>query len=266
MYMAWWNRKKSKDPSASPSAGMDYGAYSDVGRIRSENEDAYGCFPDAAEGRDDRLFIVADGMGGHIRGREASTTAVEAMQRAYFGALDAPVMERLAQAFEQANAQVYALAQDNVQGETMGTTGTALVLQEGRAYVAHVGDSRAYCINEDESRLLTSDHTMVEQMRREGLLTDQEARTHPRRGTLTRAIGARPSLEVDVMEIGAPRPGDRFLLCTDGLSEIATEELRDVVLAHPPKEACKELVKRANEEGGYDNATALVVTILDASD
>ena len=243
---------------------MDYGAFSDVGRIRSENEDAYGCFPDEAEAPGDQLFVVADGMGGHIRGREASTTAVKIMQRAYFGAPDRPVMERLAQAFEQANAQVYALAQDNEQGETMGTTGTALALQDGVAYVAHVGDSRAYCINEDESRLLTSDHTMVEQMRREGLLTDKEARSHPRRGTLTRAIGAAPSLEVDVMEIGTPRPGDRFLLCTDGLSDIAADELREAVLTLPPQEACEKLVERANEQGGYDNATALIVTFFDA--
>ena len=257
--MAWWNRKKSTDRSRASSPHVQYGAFSDVGRIRNENEDAYGCFPDEA-GRD-QLFVVADGMGGHVRGREASTTAVDAIQRTYFDAPERAVEARLAEAFERSNAQVHTLAESNEMGEKMGTTGTALALNGDRAVIAHVGDSRAYRISEDGCDLLTSDHTMVAQMRREGLLTDQEARNHPRRGTLTRAIGADPSVSVDVLEVDGLRPGDRFLLCTDGLAEIPEDELCHVVLAHDSQEACEELVRRANEKGGYDNATAIVVAI-----
>lgn len=250
--MAWW--KKHKTQKSSP---VCVGAFSDVGRVRDENEDAYGHFPDQAEG--DQLFIVADGMGGHTRGREASTTTVEQVRQTYFAASDGSVLGRLRQAFQDANREVYEMASAVDGPGSMGTTGTALALIDGQAYIAHVGDSRAYRFSADESRQLTRDHTMVESMRREGVLTEQEARTHPQRGTLTRAIGVKPEVEVDVMELDTPGPDDRFLLCTDGLADIPEKALREVVLNHAPQDACEQLVQRANEQGGYDNATALVV-------
>jgi protein phosphatase len=231
----------------------------DVGRVRSENEDAFGAFPEHAEG--DRLFVVADGMGGHVRGREASTTAVEVVQRTYFARAREAVPDRLARAFEDANRRVYDLACAEDGPSSMGTTGTALALCDGHAYVAHVGDSRAYRVTEAGMEQITRDHTMVEAMRREGLITDDEARTHPRRGALTRAIGVAEAVEVDVADLGAPREGDRFLLCTDGLAEIPATEVRRIVLHNPPQDACARLVDEANARGGLDNATALIVCI-----
>jgi protein phosphatase len=256
--MTWW----TKDSESQSRASVRVGAFSDVGRTRTENEDAYGIFPlkpaaDAAN----RLFVVADGMGGHSRGREASTTAVEVLQRTYFETEGRPAGDRLEKAFQEANAQVHHLAAEDGRGETMGTTGTTLALVEGRAYLAHVGDSRAYRIREEGVEQLTQDHTMVAEMQRDGLITAQEARDHPRRGALTRALGTRPSVDVDVVDIGAMQVGDRFLLCSDGLAGLPTEELREVVLNYPPQDACEQLVQRANEQGGYDNATALIVHV-----
>ncbi len=252
--MAWWKKRKTQQ-----SAPVCVGAFTDVGRVRDENEDAFGQFPEEAEG--DQLFIVADGMGGHTRGREASTTTVEMVKQAYFDGRRGSVPDRLTRAFQRANRQVYEMARAVDGPGSMGTTGTALAMVNGNAYIAHVGDSRAYRFHPDGFQLLTKDHTMVEAMRREGLLTAEEARTHPRRGTLTRAIGVDPEVEVDTIELGAPRADDRFLLCSDGLAEIPDDELQEVVLNRTPQEACEELIDRANERGGYDNATALVICI-----
>lgn len=250
--MVWWKKQKARG-----SAPVCVGAFSDVGRVRDENEDAYGRFPEEVDG--DQLFIVADGMGGHTRGREASTTAVERVRQAYFSDARDSVPDRLRRAFKAANRAVYEMASAVDGPGSMGTTGTALALVDEQAYIAHVGDSRAYRFSAAESEQLTQDHTMVESMRREGLLTEQEARTHPRRGTLTRAIGVKPEVEVDVIDLGTPGRDDRFLLCTDGLADIPEEVLREAVLNNDPQTACEALVERANEKGGYDNATALVV-------
>lgn len=257
--MAWW--KKEEQPL------YEVGACTDVGRVRKENEDAFGRFPEHdARGAPDHLFVVADGMGGHIRGREASATAVDAVHHTYFAHAELPVNERLTRAFESANAQVYEMSGERGRRDTMGTTGTALALVAGRAYVAHVGDSRAYRINEQHTEQLTRDHTMVDEMRREGILTQQEARHHPQRNALTRAIGTEPHVQVDLIEAGVPQAGDRFLLCTDGLASIPVEEIREVVLGHSPQDACEQLVQRANASGGYDNVTALIVHVTKGKD
>lgn len=255
--MAWWNRKNESTPDVS----IRVGAFSDVGRTRNENEDAYGHFPESSTDATDRLFVVADGMGGHSRGREASTTAIAVMRRVYFAAREAPAEARLEKAFQEANAEVYHLADSNGRGDTMGTTGTALAVADGHVYVAHVGDSRAYRINESGDEQLTRDHTMVAEMQREGVITAQEARTHPRRGALTRALGTQPRVAVDVLDLGTVQRGDRFLLCTDGLAGLPVDELSEVVRQHPPQDACESLVQRANAQGGYDNATALILHV-----
>lgn len=254
--MRWWNRETTEE---SPSASV--GAATDVGRVRTENEDAYG--HRSVDG--DRLFVVADGMGGHTRGQEASTTAVEVVQNAYAAAGDAPVMDRLREALHRANRRVYALAQEGEGPGSMGTTVTALVLARGRSYIAHVGDSRAYHLTDEACRQLTQDHTMAASMHREGLITEEEVRTHPRRGTLTRAIGTEPTVQVDVIDLGPIAAGDRFLLCTDGLADLPPSIVTDLVRGHPPQDACEQLVQQANDRGGYDNATALVVHVRTAS-
>ena len=250
--MSWWRVKR-------PSM-ISYGASSHVGMVRSENQDAYGCFPkDDLSMSKDRLFIVADGMGGHLGGKEASRIAIQEVPRVFFADTQSPMKQRLQRAFNQANVSIFDKARSGNGYDRMGTTCTALALHEGQLFVAHVGDTRAYRINQDEIELLTADHTLVEEMRREGVLTEDEARVHPRRNTLTRAMGVEPKLEVDVYELGAMKPENRYLLCSDGLSEVTREELRKIVMEMNPQKASERLVELANERGGHDNVTALVV-------
>lgn len=250
--MNWWN-----EDTAPQSPSLSVGAVSDTGLVREENEDAYGHFSDDRE--DEQLFIVADGMGGHDRGRDASTTAISVLKEAFFGEPSGVVPNRLRRAFHRANSRVYVMSEADEKTSLMGTTVTALALVEGTVFIAHVGDSRAYRYRSGEVQQLTSDHTVVRELLRRGSLTQEEARTHPRRGMLTRAVGVRPSIEVDLVEVGALLPGDRFLLCTDGLDALSADVLRGIVLNNAPQPACEELVRRANERGGQDNSTALII-------
>lgn len=230
----------------------------DVGPVRDENQDACGHF--RAEGADaERLFIVADGMGGHARGGEASTTTVEVVKDIFFGERNGSVLDRLQHAFHRANTEVHDSSGAEEGADSMGTTATALVLDGQDVYIAHAGDSRAYRYRPEDAEQLTQDHTVARELHRRGVLTEEEVRTHPKRGTLTRAVGVQPTIEVDLIEVGALRPGDRFLLCTDGLEDLSAAVLQEVVLNNPPQSACEHLVRRAGEQGGDDNATALIL-------
>ena len=253
--MSWWRVKR-------PTL-ISYGAASHVGLVRSENQDAYGCFPDEdADKSKERLFIVADGMGGHQGGKEASSTALEVIPGVFFSKIDTPMEERLRIAFKEANDLIYQKAMSVEGFERMGTTCTALALSDNTIHIAHVGDTRAYRIEKNNVELLTSDHTLVEEMRREGVLTEAEARVHPRRNTLTRAMGVEPELVVDVYEIGALKAEHRYLLCSDGLSEVTPEEIHNMAMQFTPQVASDKLVALANERGGHDNVTVLVLRVV----
>lgn len=254
--MSWW---RSKRPT-----GIAYGASSHVGLVRSENQDAYGCFPEQnIDEAEERLFIVADGMGGHQGGKEASRIALAEVPRVFFETSEKPITDRLKAAFEKANDRILAKAQQGNGFDRMGTTCTALVVAGGDIFIAHVGDTRAYRVDDaEEIELLTADHTLVEEMRREGVLTEAEAKTHPRRNTLTRAMGVEPNLNVDVYDIGSLKSDQRFILCSDGLSEVTREELKRVVSNLAPQLASDRLVEMANERGGHDNVTVLVLQVL----
>lgn len=249
-----WN-----DSTTSESPSISVGAVSDTGVVRDENEDAYGRF--SAERENEQLFVVADGMGGHARGREASTTTVAVVKDAFFEERSGSVPDRLRRAFHRANNRVYVMSEADEDADLMGTTATALALVEGTAYVAHAGDSRAYRYRFGEGEQLTCDHTVVRELLRRGSITEEEARTHPRRGMLTRAVGVKPTIKVDLIEVGPLRPEDYFLLCSDGLNKIPEDVLREVVLNNAPQSACEQLIRRANERGGQDNSTALVVHV-----
>ena len=248
------------------SLSVRYGAYSDTGRVRAENEDAYGRF--ALPSGEEELFVVADGMGGHSCGREASRAAVDAIKRAFFrgDGEAASVEERLEQSFREANASVLAQAAE-APGQQMGTTCTALVLTGRHAVVAHVGDSRLYRLRKQPParevllKQLTQDHTAVAEMQREGMLTEAEARTHPRRHILARAMGLEAALKVDVLRPEPPQSGDRYLLCTDGLLGVPEVEIAAAAGTDSPQLACEELVRRANALGGHDNVTVLLIAL-----
>jgi PPM family protein phosphatase len=248
-----WPRRNGAPPR--------FAAHTDVGPVRQQNEDAYGAFgPSDGLPVGHHLFVVADGMGGHVGGQEASALAVETVSEVFFQSSAAPE-ERLRDALIQANERVWDRARRDRGTETMGTTCTVLWFSDGRAYLGHVGDSRAYRVERGKLKQLTRDHTLVEELRRNGTLTEAEARVHPRRNALTRALGIAPEVDVDVRPLGPLKRGDRFLLCSDGIAPITPAEIASVLKNQDPDAACRTLVARAAEAGSTDNATALAVYV-----
>ncbi len=230
-------------------------ARTDVGRRRRTNEDRFGSDPSLG------LFLVADGMGGHTAGQVASKIAIDAMQ----GALrtetgGASLIERLRSAVALANETIFraAVAQPELAG--MGTTLVALLVQGGRAAVAHVGDSRVYRVRGGRIRQLTDDHSLVGELQRRGEISADAAREHPHRHVLTRALGVRTVAEPDFGELTL-EAGDVFLLCSDGLThQVRDDELAKAVTGEPDLDAvCDRLVALANSRGGDDNITVLLV-------
>jgi protein phosphatase len=227
------------------------GAATDVGRVRDHNEDGY--LVDDTLG----LIAVADGMGGHRGGEVASAAALDALRIA-FGA-GATIDGAVATANEIVHEQ--SLADRNLRG--MGTTLTAGALGiDGTLTLGHVGDSRAYLVRDGELARITTDHSLVEELIRAGELTEEEAERDPRRSRITRALGLEPSVTVDLESVDL-RDGDRLLLCSDGLTTMVREDeiAALVVDEDDPEEVARRLVDTANEHGGVDNITVVIIDI-----
>ena len=236
-------------------------ANTDRGSVREKNEDYFGVFePETEEVVDELgiLLIVSDGMGGHFSGAEASRKAVEVIGDEYFEGDEGNPLERLKSAFDEANKDIFELVGHSVNGMA-GTTCTAALLFPEFVHVAHAGDSRAYLVRKGEIEQLTIDHSVVGEMMRKGMLTKEEARNHPHRNVITRAMGLQMEVQVDLTESVDVWPGDAIMLCSDGLfSMISEEEMAEIVSNLPPTEAAKKLIKRAKEEGGTDNITIVI--------
>jgi serine/threonine protein phosphatase PrpC len=204
----------------------------------------------------DPLFAVADGMGGHQGGEVASKLALELLRRAADGGSD------LAEVVREANRAVFSKASEDPGLTGMGTTLTAVVLQGDRLRLAHVGDSRMYRVRDGSMERITRDHTVVENLVEKGQLTPREAHIHPQRSILTRALGVEEDVQVDEAEVDI-KPGDRLLLCSDGLTGMVGEEdiLRILTGNDDPQAASDALVDAANEAGGQDNITAVVLDV-----
>jgi protein phosphatase len=244
------------------------GQASHQGLKRQDNQDAWGKFPEddlALSSPKGQLFIVADGMGGHAGGKEASEMAVRLVPEAYFADPDENIAACLERAFAAANAQIYQRAQDNLEFHGMGTTCTALVLKDDRGYVAHLGDSRAYRITKSKIEQLTQDHTKVAEMLRLGILTKEEALHHPEKSHLYRALGIAATMPAEVSVIGPLRAGERYLLCTDGIAKVELPKVKRLVLENSPQAACDRLIEAANKLGGSDNSTVQVIEIRGAA-
>ncbi len=246
-----------------------YKSLSDTGQVRQNNEDAFGEFvPDdlsqiASLGV---LFVVADGMGGHRGGEIASGMAVRLIGAAYRANPQSNPTVLLTIAFDDANEQILGRSVSDTSLFGMGTTCTAMMLRGGNAYFAHIGDSRAYLYRGDEILQITQDHSLVGEMVRSGILTDEDARNHPKRNVITRSRGIQEGTAVDTPRSPLPlQNGDTFLLCSDGLTSYLTDDdLFQILSTQKPDEACQTLVDLANERGGRDNITVQVVMIDEA--
>jgi protein phosphatase len=227
-------------------------AVSDTGRQRRANEDSL-----LARAP---LFVVADGMGGAQAGEVASRIAVESFQRG-LGDTTEPEAALAALALA-ANSHIHELSHANVEQAGMGTTLTALYVGEEEVSIAHVGDSRAYCLRDGELLRLTDDHSLVDELIRQGRLTPEEAVEHPQRSVITRALGPEGAVEIDTRSYRA-RHGDVYLLCSDGLTTMVGEDvLAAELLAHARlRDAGEALVRDANEAGGRDNITVLLLRL-----
>lgn len=231
---------------------------SDVGHVRDANEDFTAEF-ERPSGH--RLLVVADGMGGHRGGATASRLCVETIGDVFQRSTEEPEA-LLRTALVTANDRIYQTATADASLEGMGTTAVMLLLTpQGEAWVAHAGDSRAYLLRTGEIRPLTEDHTVVGAMVKRGMLTEEEAESHPRRHELIRCVGFHNEPDPDVMHLEV-QPGDRFLLCSDGLSgQISDEEIAAILLREALPTAVETLVQAANGRGGVDNVTVSLAAV-----
>jgi PPM family protein phosphatase len=249
-----------------------FGQSTDVGMVRTNNQDAALSFFFTSRSAEDRpdfgLFIVADGMGGHHDGEKASAmtariVASQVTSNIYLPILSGendssrpPITEALISAVQKANSEVITLVPEG------GTTLTAVAVIGDLAYVAHVGDSRVYLIAKEGIEQLTRDHSLVQRLKELDQITEDEMKDHPQKNVLYRAIGQSESLEVDAISRRLP-PNSRLLVCSDGLwNQVDSKDILDIVLNnHNPQEACDKLVALANTRGGPDNITAILLQI-----
>jgi serine/threonine protein phosphatase PrpC len=245
-------------------ASLRWGAATHEGQIRTQNEDHFHV--------GDGLFIVADGMGGHLAGEVASEMAVDRLDsRMPADALS--TRDDLVSAINEANVEIYNASVENPDQAGMGTTITAIAVvddpHDGEVFaVANVGDSRGYVLRHNRLRQVTIDHSFVQELVAEGAITREDARTHPRRNIVTRALGIEPFVRVDSWTMPIIR-ADRFVLCSDGLvDEVPDDVIESLLLEHPhdPTAAAQALVDAANAAGGRDNVTVVVVDVLEGDD
>jgi protein phosphatase len=243
----------------------------DVGKVRSSNEDSFGVFDDLG------LYLVADGMGGHAAGEVASFLAVETIHEVFLAPRDASPNgsperttpagaalapeRRLVSAVEQANRRIFAAGQEDEARSGMGTTVAAVWLDGKTAHVAHVGDSRVYRVRGGDLAQITTDHSLVNDYLVRGLMTPEEAIGHPMKHVLIRALGTTSAVAVDTAALPL-EPGDILLLCSDGLSNMVPPSEIAAILGAPDLDIsvrCHGLIDAANRHGGLDNITAVLV-------
>lgn len=247
-------------------------AATDVGRKRDHNEDSYLCNESLA------LFAVADGMGGHLGGERASRLAVEILEQEIAAGIEGlraaiagprgegphPFAAAMRTATQKAAATIYAEAQSQPERTGMGTTLTAAMFHGDQVSLCHVGDSRAYLCRDGRARQITEDHSWIQEQIRAGLITPEDALVSRFRNIITRSVGFEPGVEPDLQTVRL-EAGDCFLLCSDGLSNYLSEgEIGDVLTAHFYQDAGPALIGMANDRGGDDNITCVVVYVANA--
>jgi protein phosphatase len=244
---------------------IEYASLTDVGVRRSHNQDAHASLlagdPEQWKERG-HIFLVADGMGAHAVGEMASELAVNIIPHTYHKYANQGGVPALRKAFVEANASIHAKGQQNPEFGGMGTTTTALLLRPEGAWIGHVGDSRAYRIRDGKIEQMSFDHSLVWEMARRQGVPPEDLQGIPS-NVIVRSLGPEPLVQVDVEGPYAARPGDTYLLCSDGLSgQVADHEMGAIASVLPPAEACRFLVDLANLRGGPDNITVVIVRLM----
>ncbi len=238
---------------------IEFGTHSHQGRVRTSNEDSY------AANSKNRIFVVADGMGGHAAGEIASQIAASTVEEWVAARQNAGdrLEDTLRAAAQEANSRIYETQRKRAEFAGMGSTLTILSFRDKMYYIAHVGDSRAYLLRDGHLEQLTRDHSLVWHLFESGVLQKDELSAHPQKNLITRSIGPHPQVEVD-LEQGDAREGDIYLLCSDGLTDVLSDEHITSILADDRKSAQQlgeALVSAANKGGGPDNITVVVVRL-----
>lgn len=251
----------------------------DIGRKRQRNEDSY-LLNDQF-----KLYVVADGMGGHVGGEFASKIAVTTVEEVVKGLdreksgipdetyLDTPkqtgdkaFQERLRDSITHAGTMIAQKAMDEPDLKGMGTTATVMHFVESKAYIAHVGDSRAYCVRNGKITQITEDHSLVHEQLKSGLITEEEAKHHQLKNIITRSVGVQEEVETDTI-VWKVQMGDTYLLCSDGLTNmVGDDEIQEIVNTTDTEQASQALVDLANDRGGDDNITLILVNVRDEKD
>lgn len=239
---------------------IHYGTATSQGKVRTSNEDSFAADPAG------RLFLVADGMGGHAAGEVASSIATATVKEVVGARRSAgsKLEEVLLFAAREANGRIYEAQLDKAELSGMGSTLTVLSFADTSYYIAHVGDSRAYLLRDGVLDQLTRDHSLVWHLFESGVLRKDELSSHPQKNLITRSIGPHAQVEID-LECGQAREGDTYLLCSDGLTDVLSDENIRQMLSQPdrsPQQLGDALVSAANAMGGPDNITAVVVHLL----
>ncbi|MGA8150844.1 MAG: PP2C family serine/threonine-protein phosphatase [Terriglobales bacterium] len=246
--------------------GVQVAGMSDLGCQRENNEDRFSYWEPASDAefaRKGRLAIVADGMGGHEGGQEASRIAVEVIEEVYSQPTDSDPQLQLLIGFRQAHQQIVQYAVQHPEFRGMGTTCTAIVLLANRLYYGHIGDSRLYRVRGHEISRLTRDHSYVGRLFENGVITAEEAESHPQRHILTAALGTGPEFTPDSPDRPIPlETGDTLVLCSDGLwGPLTDHEIQQAVSENTPAEACRVLIDLTRQRGGPDNITLQVLRL-----
>lgn len=249
---------------------LEFAFLSDIGQVRMKNEDAVGRRdPDDAKELAEKgtIFVVADGMGGHRGGEIASELAVETVISLYYASEETEPVKVLENCFVEANRRILEKSTSDVDLFGMGTTCTTMVVRDREAFFAHVGDSRAYVLRNGDLLQLSEDHSLVGEMVRSGILSDEDAQRHPKRNVITRSLGTHEELAPDFPSTPySLADGDIFLLCSDGLTSMVTdEEIRKAVSTLDPEPACQELIDLANRNGGKDNISVQIIRVVDTN-
>ena len=236
-------------------------AKTDIGKVREQNQDYYYISEETSE---PKIYILADGMGGYKGGEIASKIATESVKNYIQNNFvnitkeKEEILKLIANAVEYANMVVYEKSKEDTELEGMGTTLEVCLIYNNKAYIGHIGDSRIYRIRKDVIRKLTKDHSYVQQLVEDKRITREEAKTHPKKNMLTKALGCTPYVEPDLRARNFEK-GDIFIMCSDGLTNMVDEKQIYELIKKDVNKAAENLIIAANEAGGYDNITVIII-------